>query len=92
VIAACKAVNVPAGRVRTVEQVLASPEVAERGMVYEMDGGVRVTGSPMHFSGTPVRKPNPPPALGEHSDAILRTVLGYDDERLRDLHAAKVIR
>ena len=91
-IAACKAVNVPAGRVRTVEEVLASPEVAERGMVYEMDGGVRVTGSPMHFSGTPVRTPSAPPALGEHSDAILRTVLGYGAERLREFRAAKVIR
>jgi crotonobetainyl-CoA:carnitine CoA-transferase CaiB-like acyl-CoA transferase len=91
VIAACKAVNVPAGRVRTVEEVLASSEVAERGMVYEMTGGVRVTGSPMHFSATPVRKPAAPPALGEHSDAILRTVLGYDDARLRDLRAANVI-
>jgi crotonobetainyl-CoA:carnitine CoA-transferase CaiB-like acyl-CoA transferase len=92
VIAACKAVNVPAGRVRTVGEVLAAPEVTERGMIYEMAGGVRVTGSPMHFSGTPVRTPSAPPALGEHTDAILRTVLGYDDERLRDLHAAKIIR
>jgi crotonobetainyl-CoA:carnitine CoA-transferase CaiB-like acyl-CoA transferase len=71
--------------------VLASPEVAERGMVYEMDDGVRVTGSPMHFSGTPVRKPSAPPALGEHSDAILRSVLGYDDERLRELRSTKII-
>jgi crotonobetainyl-CoA:carnitine CoA-transferase CaiB-like acyl-CoA transferase len=91
VIATCKAVNVPAGRVRTVEEVLASPEVAERGMVYEMAGGVRVTGSPMHFSGTPVRTPSAPPALGEHTDAILRAVLGYDDERLRELRSTKII-
>lgn len=91
IIAACKGVNVPAGRVRTVEEVLASPEVAERGMVYEAEGGVRFTGSPMHFSGTPVRKPSPPPALGEHSDTILRDVLGYDEARLRDLRAARVI-
>jgi crotonobetainyl-CoA:carnitine CoA-transferase CaiB-like acyl-CoA transferase len=91
VVAACKAANVPAGRVRTVEQVLASPEVAERDMVYEMDGGVRATGSPMHFSGTPVRKPSPPPALGEHSDALLRTVLGYNDEQLRELRLLKII-
>jgi crotonobetainyl-CoA:carnitine CoA-transferase CaiB-like acyl-CoA transferase len=90
-IAACAAVNVPAGRVRSVEDVLASPEVAERGLVYEAAGGVRFTGSPMHFSDTPVRKPSAPPALGEHSDAILSTVLGYDDARLRDLRAAKVI-
>jgi len=90
-IAACTAVNVPAGRVRTVEEALASPEVAERGMVYEVTGGVRFTGSPLRFSDTPVRAPSAPPALGEHTDAILRTVLGYDEDRLRDLRAAKVI-
>jgi crotonobetainyl-CoA:carnitine CoA-transferase CaiB-like acyl-CoA transferase len=91
IVAACKTVNVPAGRVRTVEQVLASPEVAERGMIYDT-GGVRTTGSPMHFSATPVRTPSAPPALGEHSDAILRRVLGYGDAQLRELRAAKVIR
>jgi crotonobetainyl-CoA:carnitine CoA-transferase CaiB-like acyl-CoA transferase len=91
VVAACTAVNVPAGRVRTVEDVLASREVDERGMVYEMDG-VRATGSPLRFSATPVRRPSAPPALGEHSDAILRSVLGYGDEQLRELRAAKVIR
>jgi crotonobetainyl-CoA:carnitine CoA-transferase CaiB-like acyl-CoA transferase len=45
----------------------------------------------MNFSDTPVRKPSAPPGLGEQSDAILRSVLGYDDARLRDLRAAKVI-
>ena len=90
-LAACEAVNVPAGRVRTVEEALASPEVAERGMIYETPGGARSTGSPMHFSSTPVRQPSAPPALGEHSDTILRNVLGYGDDRLRELRAAKVI-
>jgi crotonobetainyl-CoA:carnitine CoA-transferase CaiB-like acyl-CoA transferase len=90
VLAACAAVNIPAGRVRSVEETLASREVAERGMVREA-GGVRFTGSPMHFSDTPVRTPSAPPALGEHSDAILRTVLGYDEARLRELRAANVI-
>lgn len=91
VVAACAAVNVPAGRVRTVEEALASPEVAERGMLYAVDG-FRSTGSPLHFSATPVRSPSAPPALGEHSDAILRSVLGYGDEQLRELRAAGVIR
>jgi crotonobetainyl-CoA:carnitine CoA-transferase CaiB-like acyl-CoA transferase len=90
VLAACAAANIPAGRVRTVEEVLAAPEVAERGMIYDT-GGVRTTGSPMHFSATPVRSPSAPPALGEHSDAILRNVLGYDEARLRELRDAKVI-
>jgi crotonobetainyl-CoA:carnitine CoA-transferase CaiB-like acyl-CoA transferase len=90
VIAACKAVNVPAGRVRTVEEALASPEVAERGMVKEA-GGVRFAGSPMRLSATPVREPSAPPALGADGDAVLAGVLGYTAEQLRDLRAANVI-
>jgi len=90
IVAACARVNVPAGRVRTVEEVLASAEVAEREMLYEADG-IRMTGSPLHFSATPVRSASAPPALGEHTDAVLRSVLGYDDGRLRDLRAAGVI-
>ena len=90
IIAACTAVNVPAGRVRTVEEVLAAPEVTGREMIYESDG-VKTTGSPLRFSATPVRAPSAPPALGEHSDAILRDVLGYDEQRLRGLREAHVI-
>jgi crotonobetainyl-CoA:carnitine CoA-transferase CaiB-like acyl-CoA transferase len=90
VLAACAAVNIPAGRVRSVEETLASREVTERGMVYEA-GGVRFTGSPMNFSDTPVRRPSAPPGLGEHSDTILRTVLGYDDVQLLALREANVI-
>jgi crotonobetainyl-CoA:carnitine CoA-transferase CaiB-like acyl-CoA transferase len=92
IVAACTAVNVPAGRVRTVEEALSSPEIAARGMIYELDNGVRVTGSPMRLSETPVRAPGAPPALGEHTDAILRDVLGYDADRIRRLREAKVIR
>jgi crotonobetainyl-CoA:carnitine CoA-transferase CaiB-like acyl-CoA transferase len=90
IIAACLAVNVPAGRVRTVEEALASPEVAEREMVLDA-GGARFTGSPMHFSRTPVRKPSAPPALGADGDRVLTSVLGYTPERLRELRAAKVL-
>jgi crotonobetainyl-CoA:carnitine CoA-transferase CaiB-like acyl-CoA transferase len=92
IVTACTAVNVPAGPVRTVEQALASPEIAARGMIYEMAGGVRITGSPLNLSETPVRTPLAPPALGEHSDAILRDVLCYDAERIRGLREANVIR
>jgi crotonobetainyl-CoA:carnitine CoA-transferase CaiB-like acyl-CoA transferase len=91
IVAACTAVNVPCGPVRTIEEALASPEVAERGMIYEFADGLRVTGSPLRFSDTPVRAPSAPPKLGEHSDAILRDVLGYDADRIDELRAANVI-
>ena len=91
IVAACTAVNVPAGPVRTVEQALAAPGVADRGMIDEWPSGVRVTSSPLRFSETPVRSPSAPPALGEHSDVILRDVLGYDAAHISELRAEKVI-
>jgi crotonobetainyl-CoA:carnitine CoA-transferase CaiB-like acyl-CoA transferase len=32
-----------------------------------------------------------PPALGEHTDAILRERLGYSDERIAELRSAQAI-
>jgi crotonobetainyl-CoA:carnitine CoA-transferase CaiB-like acyl-CoA transferase len=90
VIAACVAANVPAGRVRTVEEALASREVTERAMVYE-SGGLRSTGSPMNFSATPVSKPAAPPALGADGERILTSVLGYTAAQVSELRTAKVI-
>jgi crotonobetainyl-CoA:carnitine CoA-transferase CaiB-like acyl-CoA transferase len=91
ILAACCAANVPAGRVRTVEEALASPEVAERHMILDLDDGVRVTNTPFHFWPRPYRETLPAPSLGENTDEILRDVLGYDDERLRALRRDGVV-
>ena len=51
--------HLPAGPVRTVAEALESEEVAHRGMVRAIDhpaaGPIRILGSPIHFSDTPVR-------------------------------------
>jgi len=33
----------------------------------------------------------PPPLLGEHTDAILRQVLGLDDDAVTELHQGGVV-
>jgi len=50
--------------------------------------------SPMKLSATPVRGPGqglPPPLLGQHTDEVLGSVLGWDAEKLNGLKAKKVI-
>lgn len=87
--------HLPAGPVRTIAEALTSEEVAHRSMVTEVDnpGGspMRLLGSPLKFSGTPIRPPQKPPLLGEHTDAVLRELAHLDDARLRELHDAGVI-
>jgi crotonobetainyl-CoA:carnitine CoA-transferase CaiB-like acyl-CoA transferase len=71
--------GIPAGPINTVDRVFADPHTAARGMVVEMDhptaGKVRLIGSPLKFSGTPVEYRLAPPLLGEHTAAVLRELL-----------------
>lgn len=69
--------GVPAGQVLNVEQALAQPQVAQRGLVVRVpfegaeDGHVQLTASAVLIDGhrpTPLR---PPPRLGEHTAQVL---------------------
>ena len=81
------AAGLPAGAIRSVDQVLNSPEVKARGMVEEMPhptlGTARLVASPLKLSGTPVRAPVHPPILGEHTIEILTEVLKWQPAKAR---------
>ena len=49
-----------------------------------------MTGFPVKLSGTPAHLRHPAPALGEHTDEVLREA-GYAPERIAALRAAGVI-
>jgi formyl-CoA transferase len=70
------AAGVPCGRVRTIEQVLADPQLAARNMLLEVPAGgatIKVPGNPVKLSNTPDLPVAPPPALGEHTDIIRKS-------------------
>lgn len=85
----------PAGAVRTIEEALASEEVAHRRMVREVPhptaGSLRLFGSVYNLSDTPVKEPVAPPLLGEHTAEILRDIAGLDDARIAELAAKGVV-
>jgi crotonobetainyl-CoA:carnitine CoA-transferase CaiB-like acyl-CoA transferase len=86
--------GVPCGRVLNLAEVFADPQVQAQEMVLEIDhpghGPVRMTGFPVKLSATPARLRHPAPALGEHTDAVLRD-LGYDADRIAGVKNPKIV-
>jgi len=88
------AAGVPCGRVMSLPEVFADPQVRHQQMRVTIDhpvhGKLDVLGFPIKFTDDPCRVHRPPPALGADADAILRE-LGYsahDIRTLRDRHIA----
>ena len=79
----------------SIDRVLADPQVPAREMVLEMEhpstGKYKVVGSPMKLSETPVQYRFPPPRLGEHTEEVLRVILGYEQAQISRLEEQKVI-
>ncbi|MEN3349583.1 MAG: hypothetical protein V7632_3218, partial [Bradyrhizobium sp.] len=86
-----RAAGVPHGQVRTVGEAIRSPEARERGIVtripHETLGWVPNVNLPIRYSRTPIVDPVAAPAVGQHTDAVLRDLLGYDDGQLARLAA-----
>jgi len=91
-LAALSAAGIPAAVVRTIEGAMSDPDLARRGAAGELDvagvGPARIVRSPFVIDGQRRHETAPPPALGEHTDEVLRDVLGYDDERIAATRAA----
>jgi crotonobetainyl-CoA:carnitine CoA-transferase CaiB-like acyl-CoA transferase len=90
-----EAAGLPAGPVRSVSEALESSDARERGMVAHVKhptaGDLRIVGSPYRLSATPVETPTAPPLLGQHTEDVLRDLLGYDESKIAALRDAKVI-
>jgi crotonobetainyl-CoA:carnitine CoA-transferase CaiB-like acyl-CoA transferase len=83
-----QAVGLPHGRVRTIPEVLAHPQLLDRGMFVEGDSPV----GPLPMIRFPLasREGMQVPALGEHTDEILAE-LGYRREEVDELRAEEVV-
>jgi crotonobetainyl-CoA:carnitine CoA-transferase CaiB-like acyl-CoA transferase len=94
-LAALEAAKVPCGAINNLAEVFADPQVNERGMVtqweHPLQPGLRLVNSPIRLSATPVRQHLPPPLLGQHTDEVLRELLGWPQERLADLKSSGAI-
>lgn len=95
-IAKMRKAGVPAGPIRTVGEAMTSEDTVARGIVQRVPhtaaGEISIIRSPMKLSETPVRDPVGSPLHGEHTDEILRRVLGYDSARIAELAAAGTVK
>ena len=94
-VSALDAAGVPCGPINTLAQAFAEPQAEARGMKFTLPHPLAVEvpliGNPMKFSGTPIRNELPPPVLGQHSEEILRGLLGMSAEDVARLRAAGAI-
>lgn len=92
---ALEAAKVPCGAINNIAEVFADPQVQARGMVttwqHPLKPDLHLVSSPIKLGATPVRTDLPPPMLGQHTDDVLRNVLGYADAKLAALKDKGVI-
>ncbi|MSO76065.1 MAG: CoA transferase [Alphaproteobacteria bacterium] len=90
-----RAGGAPGGPVRSIAEAMDSQEVKERGLVSRIPHGKLGTipniNCPIRFATTPVRTPVGAPTLGEHTEQVLRGLLGLSPDEIQRLKAAKAI-
>jgi formyl-CoA transferase len=87
--------GIPCGPVQTLDAVFADPQVLARDMIWSVPhptaGEVRLVGSPLKLSETPVACRSHPPLLGEHTEEVLVSLLGYSRDEVGRLRAERAI-
>tara|TARA_B100001123_G_C15314940_1_gene1025790 strand:+ start:1329 stop:2552 length:1224 start_codon:yes stop_codon:yes gene_type:complete len=89
--------KVPCSPVNDIKQVFEDPHVKHREMLIEMDhaqsdtGKVPLIGNPLKMSRTPPQYRFPPPTLGQHTDELLREILGFDPQKIKLLRERGVV-
>ncbi|MBC7501531.1 MAG: CoA transferase [Herminiimonas sp.] len=87
--------GVPCGPINRLDEVFDNPQVEARRMQVDLPhpsaGIVKLVGSPMKMSATPPQYDMPPPLLGQHTDEVLRDVLGRSASELAGLRDKGII-
>jgi formyl-CoA transferase len=87
--------GIPCGPINRMDEVFADPQVQHLGMVWEgvhqATGPIQMLRNPVSFSRTPAALRQLPPRLGEHTEAVMRDLLGYSAEGVASLRADGVV-
>jgi CoA:oxalate CoA-transferase len=89
------AIGLPCGPLNDIPQAAEQPQVKARDMLVDVEHpagfSLKVPNSPLRLSRTPSGIQGPPPALGEHTDEVLTSLLALSDREIAELRAAGVV-
>ncbi|MCH7522592.1 MAG: CoA transferase [Chloroflexi bacterium] len=89
------AIGLPCGPLNDIPHAAEHPQVKAREMLVEVEHpagfSLKVPDTPVRLSRTPGGIQGPPPAIGEHTDEVLTSLLGLSAEEIAELRAAEVV-
>jgi len=90
----CNAVDIPVGPILSMKEIAEEESLRRTGTVVEVDHPTRgkylTVGNPIKLSDSPCEVARSP-LLGEHTDEILRDVLGYSDADVAEIKGSGAI-
>jgi formyl-CoA transferase/CoA:oxalate CoA-transferase len=87
--------GIPVGAINNLAEVAEHPQVKARSSFVEIEhpraGKLRVAGVPVRLSATPGSVRTPSPLLGQHTDEVLRDLLGLSADEIAALRSAGAV-
>jgi len=88
------AIDVPCGPILDTSDIIDGAHLQVREMIVDVPhlqrGTFKTVGSPLKLSDSPVEI-TPSPLFGEHTEEVLREVMGYDKEKVDQLRKEGVV-
>ena len=90
----CNPLNIPVGPILSMKEIMEDPDLRKTGTIVDVEHPERGTyvsvGCPIKLSDSPVTVERSP-LLGEHTEDVLRNVLGYEGEQLEEVIASGAV-
>jgi formyl-CoA transferase len=90
----CNKLDIPVGPILSMKEIAEEPSLRDSGTVVEVDhptrGAYLTVGNPIKLSDS-IADVRRSPLLGEHTDEILRKVIGYSDKDVAEIKASGAI-
>jgi len=87
--------RIPIAPINTIDKALADPQTLSRSMVVEVEypngKKLNIVGNPIKMSEAEQEVFKRPPYLGEHTEEILRDLLNYSPDQIKDIKSKKAV-
>ncbi|MBW8012715.1 MAG: CoA transferase [Chloroflexi bacterium] len=94
-VALCEKIGISAAQINNIEEVFSNAQVIARDRVVEVEhptaGIIPMVASPLNIITSPPQIRQAPPTLGQHTEEILKDMLNYSDDDIKQLKEERVI-